>query len=114
MCTAKQNYGAPFSATTAGTTHSVALVAAPGANKFHYITDISGSADLGGATITVKTNTTVLWQDKLAQPFSLATVTTPYLMSFTSPLVGTANGTVSVTVGSATSLSWANISGFTV
>ena len=110
----RQSYGTYFSATNAGTANAIASVAAPGANRRHYVTDISGSADLFGSLIQVRTGDTIIWQDKLVIPFSGASMTTPYVKEFKTPLVGTTNATVLVKVGTATSLSWANISGYTV
>ena len=110
----RQSRGTWFSATNAGTANAIATVAAPGANRRHYVTDISGTADLFGALIQVRTGDTIIWQDKLPIPFSGASMTSVYTHSFGTPLVGTTNATVLVKVGTATSLSWANISGFTV
>lgn len=110
----KQERGVSFSATVQSTANAVASVAAGGANTIHYITDISGSADKNGATITVRSGGTTLWQDQLAMPYSLATTNIPYTRSFVSPLAAGTNTAVTVTVGSASSLSWANVSGFTI
>lgn len=108
-----QQWGDTFSATVNGTANSIASVAGS-AGRVHYVTDVSGSADDARATIVVRAGSTILWQDKLALSYAGGTATNPYALHFVNPLKGTSGGAVTVTVGSATSSSWANIAGFTI
>ena len=108
-----QNYGAPFRFTTAGTAQSVASIPNPGTRSRIFITDVSGSADRP-ATIVLSVGGVALWQDQLTMNFSGGTTTHTYHHSFGTPLAGTANAAGTVVVGSATSLSWVNVAGYTV
>ena len=112
----RQAYGTPFSRHTQATPEAVAIIAAQGAGRIHYITDISGSTDApsGDTTVTVKVDNQVRWRDQLAQNFSLGSSTNTYTHSFKSPISGSANVSVSIIVGSSTTACYANMSGFTL
>lgn len=97
--------GAVFAQTATGTTSAVATQAANanGTSKI-YITDISGSSDLAGATIIVKAGSTTIWQDRVSN-------TGAYVMNLTTPLVVPAGQAATITV-TGTSLSNANFAGY--
>ena len=104
-----QNYGAPFSAYIRGTAEAIALRAAGGAGVVHYITDISGGSDAANTQLFVDSGTTTLFNMTLG-----SANTVPFSHSFVTPLRGGINAAVRVRVGSATSLSWAFIGGYTI
>lgn len=101
----KNQFGTPFSATfTASTTPAIAIQTGT-ANQTVYVTDISGSSDLAGATITLASTPvgTVLWKDIVGSG--------NYRINFITPIKFATGQGVQVTVtGSATTN--ANLSGF--
>lgn len=103
----KNFYGTPFSTTmTAGTTPVVASQTGVSSQTI-YITDISGSSDLAGSTITV-TSTPVggtIWKDIVGAG--------NYRMNFITPLKATLANTITVSV-TATAAGNANMSGFII
>lgn len=105
MSVNKSQFGTPISATATGTTTTTASVTGVAGVTF-YVTTISGSSDLSGATIQVKDGSTVIWQDRVSN-------TTGYIAFIEPPLTCTQGNTVSVVV-TGTSASNANLSGFSI
>lgn len=102
-----QEFGTPFVETATGTARTTATHSAS-AGKTFYVTDVSVSANGGGVTFAVQQGTTTLWQGIL----STGTSNAVYAQSFRTPLAGASGAAVSVTVGTAASVSYANISGY--
>ena len=101
----KIQFGTPIFATAASTTSAAAVVAGVAGTTL-YITDVSGSSDLAGATLQVTNGSTVIWQERISN-------TTPYQHSFLQPLTCTVGNSATVTV-TGTSASNANFSGFSI
>lgn len=96
-------FGTPFQQTATGSTAAYASQTGV-ANTRIYITDISGSSDSTGATITVQDGSTPIWQDRIG--------TSPYTKSFVTPLKATSGNSVTVAV-TGTSVANANLVGVT-
>ena len=104
-------FGTPFVETASGTARATATHAAV-TGKTYYITDISGSMKgPGDSTIVVKQGTTTIWQDIIPSA-TTGTGNGVYIKNFDVPLKGASGALVSVTVGTATALSFANIAGY--
>lgn len=99
-----QIFGTPASGTATGTTGATANIVV-GANQTAYITDASGSSDNANAVIFIYDNVTPLWQNKMNG-------STPYVISFATPLKATMGNTLSVVVANTTGAAKANISGY--
>lgn len=100
-----KEFGTPYSATATGTTSATATKGAVAGIK-NFITDISGSSDLTGATIQVLDGATVIWQDKIGN-------SVPYVIKFEEPLAGSVGNAISVVV-TGTLASNANVSGYSL
>ena len=98
----KQDHGTPFSITMAGTASATATQVGVSAQTI-YLTDVSGSSDLTGATITIKDGSTAIWQDVVKEGY--------YRMNFLSPIRCTVGNSLLIAV-TGTTLSTANASGF--
>lgn len=96
-------YGLNFAATANGSTSATATVTGV-AGKTLYITDVSGSSDLTGATIQIKDGATVIWQDRVSN-------TGAYVVNLTTPIRVTTGNTLTVVV-TGTSASNANVAGY--
>lgn len=103
-----QERGTPFAATFAGTVSSIAILSGT-TGRVHFVTDISGSTDIDGGKIELRDGTTVLWQDSI--PVS-GTGNGSYIKNFNVPISGSSGNSISIYVGSATSVSFANIAGY--
>ena len=103
-----QEFGTPFVETDSGTAQAVATHAASSGKKF-FITDISGSTDKGGCEIVVSNGGTIIWQDRMSNTGTQFAV---YSRTFSTPLSGTVGNSVVVTVGSATTMCYANMAGY--
>lgn len=101
----KLMYGTPFSATATGSSTATATVTGVPGVRF-FVTDVTGSSDLAGATIQIKSGSTVIWQDRISN-------TAAYEHQFAIPLPCTAGSTLTVVV-TGTSLSNANVSGVSI
>jgi len=108
MAHPSQNYGAPFSSLTAGTTDSVATIANPGTSSRVFVTDVAGQSDQDGWSLSVRNGSTLLYQ------IGSLKANVPFRQSFEQPLMGTSNSALTIQVGSAAAVSWANISGYTI
>lgn len=97
-------FGVPFSQTATGATAAYASQTGV-ANVRIYVTDISGSSDSTGATITVQDGTTPIWQDRIGS-------TSAYTKSFVTPLKATSGNSVTVAVTGA-AVAAANLAGVT-
>ena len=102
-----QDFGNPYSVTFAGSVSAIATQAGT-TDRLYFVTDVSGSADKA-AKLEVRDGTTVLWQDQIVVNGTSASV---FAYSFSTPLRGTAGNAISVYVGSATTVSYANLSGY--
>lgn len=101
-----REYGTPFSKTGAISSGSaVATKAAATLTEKQFLTDVSGSSDLSGATITIKDGATVIWQDVISVG--------NYTMNFIEPLASSPGATLTVTV-TGTSVCFANASGYSL
>ena len=103
-----QDFGTPFTGTTAGTASSITLQTGT-TNRIHFVTDISGTMDALGV-IEVRDGSTVLWQDRLSA--TTGTVAGYYSRNFSTPIRGTAGSNLSVYVGTATTVSFVNVAGY--
>lgn len=99
-----REYGTPFAATATASGNATASVSqVAGANKL-YVTDVSGSSDLAGATLQVKDGSTVIWQDRISNTCAM-------VYQFSMPLVVAGTLTVVVT---GTSYGAANVTGYSL
>lgn len=97
------NYGNATSSSAKGTSSATALLVGT-AGRTIYITGATVTSDAAEEPIQIKDGTTVIWQDNTAS-------STPYIVSFLTPLRATAGNSVSLVVtgiGSTT----ANLSGY--
>lgn len=74
------------------------------ADKYLYITDVSGSSDLAGARIIVRDGSTIIWQDRISSGGA-------FEKTFRSPLRASVGANVSVTVNG-TAEANANVAGY--
>lgn len=104
----KQTRGSYYSQFTEGTAEAVATEAAAGANRFHFITDVAGNADVDGYELVIRIGDTIKWQ------IGTLKEGVAFHHTFKTPISGSANVAAHVIVGSATSVCWANVSGYTI
>lgn len=107
-----KEFGTAFSETATGTQRATATHAGA-AGKNYYVTEFSVSADGADKNVAVqlKNGSTTIWQDLIP----MATVGTGlgvYSKTFSVPLGGTVGNSLSVTVGTAISTTYANIVGY--
>ena len=95
--------GTPFTATSTASGNATATVNAI-ARQNLYVTDVSGSSDLAGATLQIKDGSTVVWQDRISN-------TSAMTYRFEMPLSIAGALTVVVT---GTSYGAANVSGYSL
>lgn len=99
------NFGTPITATNTGSSSTTATVTGV-VGVTYYVTDVSASSDLAGATINIKDGSTIIWQDRISN-------TAPAVYQFSTPLRCTMGNTLTVVV-TGTSLSNCNVSGFSI
>ena len=102
---ATNNFGTPITATATASGNATATITGVAGVTF-YVTDVSGSSDLAGATIQVKDGSTVIWQDRVSN-------TAPVSYQFSTPLRCTMGNNLVVVV-TGTSYGAANVSGFSI
>ena len=105
MANNTSNYGTRITATNTAAGNVTATVAAIAGTTF-FITDVSGSSDLAGATIKIEDGSTVIWQDRISN-------TSVASYQFATPLACTMGNAVNVVV-TGTSLANANVAGFAI
>lgn len=109
---AVQDYATRFSETAVGVATATAIHAAD-ASKTFYITEVSASADLANLSaaslIVVKQGSTTIWQDVMPHTGTGVAV---YMKTFYAPLAAAKGASVSVAVGTALTISTANIAGY--
>jgi hypothetical protein len=105
MANNTSNYGTRISATNNASGTATATVAAV-AGTTYFITDVSGSSDLAGATLQIRDGSTVIWQDRVSNSSAI-------VYNFTTPLACTMSNAVSVVV-TATSAGNANLAGYSI
>ncbi len=98
----KNNFGTPFSATATGTTSAVATITGVAAQTI-YLTDVSGSSDLAGSTITIASGGTTIWKDIVGAG--------SYKMNYITPIKVATGASATITL-TGTSVCYANVSGF--
>lgn len=98
----KQEFGTPFQQTATGSTGAYATQTGVAGTTL-YVTDISGSSDATGGTITVQNGSTPIWQDRIT--------TNAYTKTFSTPLKATSGNSVTVAV-TGTAVANANLAGF--
>ncbi len=105
MSTIKQSRGTPWKQTASGAASAVATQVGV-ANQTIYLTDLSGSSDKAGATITVKSGvSTVIYNNRIGN-------TNAFSVQFSEPL-NVASFSLSATV-TGTNVANVNMSGFII
>jgi hypothetical protein len=95
--------GQRFHQTAAIATGSAVATETPAATQSVYLTDVSGSSDTAGATLTIKDGSTTIWEEIIGD-------TMPYEHAFAVPLKGTIATAMTVTV-TGTTACFANFAG---
>lgn len=105
MANNTSNYGTRVTATANSSSSAVATIAGATSTTI-YITDVSGSSDLAGATLQIKDGSTVIWQDRVSN-------TGAVVYNLSTPIACTMGNSASVTV-TGTAACNANVVGFTI
>lgn len=102
-----QEYGTPYSVTgSTGTQTTISRTGTTG--RVIYVTEISASGDGAGVQVTLKQGSTTLLQDLISTGTSNAT----YFRTFSTPLAGALGATMTLVVGTANSITTANLIGY--
>jgi hypothetical protein len=96
-------FGTRATATATASGNATATVTGIAGSTF-FVTDVSGSSDLAGATLQIKDGSTVIWQDRISN-------TSVAGYQFSTPLACTIGNNAVVAV-TGTSFGAANIAGY--
>lgn len=102
-----QDYGTPYSVTgSTGTQTTITRTGTTG--RVIYVTEISASGDGAGVKVTLSQGSTTLWQDVISTGTSNGT----YFRTFSTPLAGDRGATITLLVGTANTITTANLAGY--